>query len=90
MVCNDKKKGVLRFSLSPHGGAQRVAVAGDFNNWKPAPLRKRGDGFGASFSLPPGMYQYKFIVDGTWIIDPDGNQWALSPLGSINSVAVID
>lgn len=90
MVSTGKKKGTIRFSLAPRGSARRVAIAGDFSEWQPRPLRKREDGFAVSLALPPGTYQYKFIVDGAWIIDPDNNQWALSPIGTMNSVVAVD
>ena len=90
MVCSGKKKGTTRFSLLPRGSATRVAIAGDFSEWQPRPLRRRVDGYSLSLALPPGTYQYKFIVDGAWIIDPDNNQWALSPIGTMNSVVVVD
>jgi len=89
MVCNEKKKGSVRFSLSLEGDAKQVALAGDFNDWKPAALRKRDGAYTATVQLRPGTYQYKFVVDGAWIVDPDNNQWALSAMGTINSVAVV-
>ncbi|MCY2929727.1 MAG: hypothetical protein NTV86_09590 [Planctomycetota bacterium] len=90
MVGSGKKKGTVRFSLNPRSSAGRVSVAGDFSEWKPRPLRKRVDGFSLTLALPPGTYQYKFIVEGAWIIDPDNNQWALSPIGTMNSIVVVD
>ncbi|UCG53251.1 MAG: isoamylase early set domain-containing protein [Candidatus Latescibacterota bacterium] len=55
--------------------ASRVYVVGDFNNWTPRadPLvDTNGDGEWTLFyNLPPGVYEYKFLVDGTeWIADP--------------------
>lgn len=90
MVGSGKKKGTVRFSLNRRGTVTRVAVAGDFSEWRPRQLRKGADGFSLSLVLPPGTYQYKFIVDGEWIIDPDNNQWALSPIGTMNSVVEVD
>ena len=56
-------------------GAARVNVVGDFNNWSPktdAMVDENGDGEWTLFyTLAPGVYQYKFVVDGKqWITDP--------------------
>jgi 1,4-alpha-glucan branching enzyme len=55
--------------------AKSVHVAGDFNAWSPVadPLTdSNGDGeWTLFFTLSPGTYQYKFVVDAvTWIPDP--------------------
>jgi 1,4-alpha-glucan branching enzyme len=54
--------------------AKEVYVAGTFNNWKPHDHRlKRSpeDGTWASrLDLPPGRYEYKFVVDGRWCSEP--------------------
>jgi len=55
--------------------ASRVNLVGDFNNWSPradAMVDKNGDGEWTLFyTLSPGVYQYKFIVDGShWVSDP--------------------
>src|SRR6185312_12608641 len=47
--------------------ATRVAVAGDFNGWsaEQSQLVRSADGtFRLQVSLPPGHYQYQFVVDG--------------------------
>src|SRR3989304_1409940 len=54
--------------------AREVAVAGDFNAWKPATARmRRGQGGVWTVELPlaPGRrYEYMFVVDGHWVTDP--------------------
>ncbi len=49
--------------------AQEVAVVGDFSAWQPIPLSDPdGDGiWTAVLKLPPGRYEYAFLVDGQWI-----------------------
>jgi len=54
--------------------AKAVFVAGTFNDWKPdaAPLHHdlpKGEWTG-KVKLPPGRYEYKFIVDGQWCCEP--------------------
>lgn len=54
--------------------ARSVAVVGDFNGWSrdATPLRPHGHGvWAATVPLPPGRYQYAFIVNGRrWVADP--------------------
>ena len=77
--------------VMPAPGAKSVAVVGDFNGWTPTPLSDPdGDGiWTVRISLPPGRYEYAFVVDGHW--------WGQDPLadgyvrsfGSYNSVRYI-
>lgn len=52
-------------------GGNDVAVEGSFDNWSTRTgLQKTGNNFTIVKLLPPGVYQYKFIVDGEWQYDP--------------------
>lgn len=75
------------FSLRPGAAAKEVFLAGDFTNWEPVAMARREDGsFALGVSLRRGRYEYKYIVDGQWIVDPDISLWAANPFGSVNSV----
>lgn len=54
--------------------AQQVFLAGDFNGWTPTrdEMTRSADGdFTRDVSLPPrARVEYKFIVDGRWVLDP--------------------
>jgi 1,4-alpha-glucan branching enzyme len=56
-----------------HLDAKEVYLCGDFNQWSPVSLRmlqRNGDGhWEKRVTLPPGRYEYKFIVDGKWLHD---------------------
>lgn len=87
MISKGNKAGSVKFSLRPANGATQVQLAGDFNGWKPTALRKQKDGsFSVTIAVPKGHQEYKFIIDGVWIIDPDNSHWALNPYGTLNSV----
>ena len=91
MISKGKTKGTVRFAFKPARGGKKVELAGEFNNWMPSTMRKQKDGrFVSNIKLPPGTYEYKFIVDGQWIVDPDNGARALSTVGTINSVAQVD
>ena len=71
--------------------AKLVLLAGDFTQWESEAKRmsrKRGqnDVFSAAINLPPGVYEYKFVVDGEWTEDPSANEQRVNELGSRNSV----
>jgi 1,4-alpha-glucan branching enzyme len=55
--------------------AQRIEVAGTFNEWKMLQMfRNPNDAgmWGVRYeNLAPGRYDYKYIVDGEWIPDPE-------------------
>lgn len=62
----------INFKLNGYAKAQKVYVAGSFNNWKPneIALKKTATGWVLPLIIPAGNYGYKFIVDGSWITDP--------------------
>ncbi|MCD6131472.1 MAG: glycogen-binding domain-containing protein, partial [Candidatus Hydrothermae bacterium] len=49
--------------------ANKVVVTGTFLNWNPQgiEMEKRDGSWFARIELKPGEYEYKFIVDGTWV-----------------------
>ncbi len=64
-------------AYSPASGS--VAVAGDFNGWKPQALKKGKNGnWSAKLKLPSGVHQYKLVFDGQyWQVD-NGNPERIS------------
>jgi len=50
-------------------GASTVALVGDFSAWQPISLFDHdGDGvWSVTVALPPGRYEYAFVVDGRWV-----------------------
>lgn len=50
--------------------AEKVLVTGSFGDWqKETELVKKGDAWEVLLKLKPGVYEYKFIVDGEWCYD---------------------
>jgi 1,4-alpha-glucan branching enzyme len=73
--------------------AKSVSLAGTFNNWDPNadPMEKGEDGlWRTTLELAPGEYQYKFVVDGTWIEDPANPDAVDDGYGGVNSVLTVD
>jgi 1,4-alpha-glucan branching enzyme len=72
--------------------AQAVAVTGSFCGWAPEglPLKKGRRGvWKATLQLPPGRYEYRFVVDGEWRDDPLADERVPNPFGSENCVLVV-
>ena len=70
-----------------------VYVAGEFNNWNPTAKKmayKASSGvYAASVKLVPGVYQYKFVIDGTWAADPENVNSVHNDQGTFNSVVTV-
>ncbi|HUJ72054.1 MAG TPA: glycogen-binding domain-containing protein [Verrucomicrobiae bacterium] len=72
--------------------AKSVSVAGSFNSWDATktPLRSGNDGdWRTTLTLAPGPHEYRFVVDGQWITDPDEEKTAPNPYGGRNSVRIV-
>ncbi|MDD2964415.1 MAG: glycogen-binding domain-containing protein [Bacteroidales bacterium] len=80
----------LFFKLWGFPGARRVMVAGNFNVWNREELAmtKISGGWQLPYVLGPGMYEYKFIVDGNWITDPD-NPFTTGNGDATNSILTV-
>jgi hypothetical protein len=63
----------MYFFLKGHSAIKQVFLAGNFNGWNKSELamEKVRDGWRLPYVLAPGNYEYKFILDGRWITDPD-------------------
>jgi 1,4-alpha-glucan branching enzyme len=74
-------------------GAKTAAVAGTFNGWdlSRTPLSKDASGgWKATVWLPPGRYEYRFVVDGAqWFSDPRALEAVPNSFGSTNSILVV-
>ncbi|KAM0886190.1 hypothetical protein ACQ4PT_029876 [Festuca glaucescens] len=72
----------------PHGG-KRVFVTGNFTRWTEHTPMSPAEGcptvFQATFYLPPGIYQYKFCVDGEWKHD-EGQTTTTGEYGVVNTL----
>jgi chromosome partitioning protein len=76
--------------------ASDVRIAGDFNGWVPDKgVRSLIETEGTTrvwtkiLRLPPGRYQYRYVVDGEWREDPENPETANGAVGGRNSVLVV-
>ena len=82
----------VRFSLDAPG-VSRVAVVGDFSNWRPVALRRVDGSAQWTITLPiaAGRYTYVFVVDGArWVADPTAPVAPDADFGTGGSVLVVE
>lgn len=82
------KRQKITFSFES-SDAKEVILMGDFNNWNPKkhPMKKDDNGkWTKAVLLPPGQYEYKFLVDGQWKEDPRNDKTCTNIFGTHNSV----
>lgn len=77
----------VNFSIEAEPGS-KVSIAGTFNDWDPekTPLTEKKGVFSKSMLLAPGRYEYKFVINGIWTVDPECPDWVPNGHGSLNSV----
>ena len=84
-VQEQKKR--FEFKLSA-AEAKEVYLAGSFNKWSERPDLMKRDKTGTWKKikmLPQGKYEYKFLVDGIWTLDPDCCNTVINPYGTQNN-----
>ena len=69
-----------------------VYLAGTFNGWDPKKhvLKWKEGVHSVSMLLEPGQYQYKFVVNDIWCVDPECADWTPNEHGSLNSVVTVE
>ena len=73
--------------------AQKVYLAGEFNNWdtNANPMKKDKNGiWKVSLSLKQGRYEYRFLVDGNWVNDLACSCCVPNEFGSQNCVRIVE
>jgi 1,4-alpha-glucan branching enzyme len=80
----------VEFALAANE-AKSVAVAGSFNGWDPkkTPLEGVAGAWHAKLELSRGRYEYRFVIDGQWVTDPNARESVPNPFGSVNSVVSV-
>ncbi|NLE66967.1 MAG: hypothetical protein GX608_06040 [Lentisphaerae bacterium] len=81
------------FLLTAAPGSE-VYIAGTMNKWNPKQHKMkdtRNNGkYTITLMLPKGLYEYKFVVNGNWQVDPDCQNWVRNPMGTLNSIVNVD
>lgn len=75
-----------------NGAAREVTIAGSFNNWDVSNMRMvrtAGGRWVRVMFLPPGRYEYLFVVDGRCVADPRATESVPNVFGCVNSVVSV-
>eukprot|EP00455_Lapot_gusevi_P030874 TRINITY_DN3327_c0_g1_i3.p1 TRINITY_DN3327_c0_g1~~TRINITY_DN3327_c0_g1_i3.p1 ORF type:complete len:210 (-),score=25.77 TRINITY_DN3327_c0_g1_i3:2-631(-) len=71
-------------------GGNQVFLTGSFNHWSSKmPMIRSHNDFTLILDIPPGLHQYKFIVDGEWRFAPDQHT-SPDAAGRIHNVIQVD
>jgi len=85
------KRRRVNFALTDQG-AHNVNLVGDFNEWnqKSHPMKKDAVGtWKKTTLLEPGLYEYKFLVDGEWKEDPLNPNRCRNRFGTFNCIVQV-
>ena len=73
--------------------ARSISLTGEFTNWSHEGIRMLRDEDNETWkivmNLDPGDYEYRFIVDGVWIKDPNNVDTVLNEYGQENSLLIV-
>jgi len=80
--------GNARFFLPGFEEAKQVILSGSFNGWDEGAfaLEKVEGGWETRLQLDAGRYEYKFIVDGKWMEDPNNPDKRINEYDTFNSI----
>ncbi|TYA78681.1 hypothetical protein [Seonamhaeicola marinus] len=87
-TAHPSENGNAIFKLNGFKDAKRVILAGSFNKWHESlfKMNKTDTGWELVLQMKPDVYQYRFIVDGHWMEDPDNPYKTRNEFGEFNSV----
>jgi len=74
LLAKKSEKEKVKLSFEPKGkNYKTVQFAGEMNGWNPGVgnMNRAGGIWQTEILLNPGTYQYQFVVDGNWKLDPN-------------------
>ena len=86
-----KSRAVFSYAAAP---GHSVVLAGVFNDWDSAGTVMEYDAENAVYrcalELSPGVYEYKLVVDGEWLLDDSNPNFVSNDFGTLNSVMKVE
>ena len=66
-------------------------LVGSFNHWNERSIKMKNTEKGcvASYVMPEGNYEYRYILDENWMVDPGNPFGVMNEFGEMNSWAVV-
>lgn len=86
-----REDGNTTFQLKGKPNAKQVILSGSFNNWNEQELKMKwkDDAWTLILDLSPGIYEYKFIIDGEWIHDVKNPYTVVNQHSTLNSILLV-
>jgi len=81
---------VVRMSVAPPAGAQRVDLLGDFTLWEAVPMRREGERWVAEVNVSLGTHHFGYLVDGEWFVPEEEENVVADEWGRTSAILVID
>ena len=80
------------FVLNAFPNAKQILLSGNFNNWSDPgyTMLKSDAGWVFPVHLDKGKQLYKYVVDGTWMVDPGNPLYEENEFGTGNSVLWVE
>ena len=73
---------------------KNVSLAGSFNDWEqdaqPMNYSAAAGAYCCDLQLKCGTYEYKLVIDGEWMTDPDNQNFAANDFGTLNSIITVE
>lgn len=88
-----KKADKIMLVFEAPEGTKTVAVTGDFNSWDTKGISLTiisGNLWKVILQLQNGIYQYKYLVDGKEVLDPNAEAYSPDGKGGKNAVVEMD
>ena len=85
----ERRKKLTTVWIKYTGPGQDVKIAGSFNNWQPVQMGCFKGCWSLPLELPDGQYQYKLVIDGSWVCDPENPFKTKDDKGNENSVLIV-
>ena len=77
----------------PGEPGKNLFLVGSFNSWAIGACAMEYSaeerGYMCELLLTPGVYEYKFVCDGCWLLDNDNPDFIANDFGTLNSVLKI-
>ena len=71
-----------------------VVLAGVFNDWDSLgtvmTYAASSSSYRCELELPPGVYEYKLVIDGEWLLDETNPNFVSNDFGTLNSVVTVE
>merc|ERR1712059_183782 len=88
-IADEAVVSLVPVSLEWDESGQDVSVAGDFSSWQPLSMNKTDGIWRIVLTLKPGIYTYKFVVDGVWV-NKNGTELENDGTGNFNCILIVE